>query len=331
MTTASNWNVSPTDRRAPETFSEKLSTALAEAASAFGREHWQPWKFQIEDQFVELFMGAENETETVADWREKIIRCGAALQLLKLSLKRQGCLGRVKLFPELDRPFLVARVYLTDGGRGHEPDSLHFDDTAPGLFQPAGDAPISGTLLYLISHAVAGERCWLELAQGQRSRERLLELAGMNEQWLFEISGERPASPPASPGSETKPAGYNGWQKFILGVKLRAPVPVPETGKELDTPAMSGTFAVIKTKTDDKYGWLAAGETNTRLQETARKLGVSCTFFNHALRKPAVRQELRTNIGHKGFGQAIVQLKTTGHPLAALASSSTLPLRQTII
>ena len=322
MATASNWNRFHTDRRVSEKLSEKLGSALAEATVAIPQERWQSWKFQIQDQFVELLMGEEHEDETVADWREKIMRCGASLQSLQHSLKRQGCHARVKLFPELDRPFLVARVYLSDCGRYSEPDPLLFDVVTPGLFQPAADLPISDTVFNLMGHAMAGERCWLEIAQCQRSRERLLELAATNDTWLFQISGESAA---ASDGRQ-KPAEYNGWQKFIVGMKLHAPAPVHEAGKELDTPAISGTFAVIKTKTDDKYGWIAAGQTSTVLMESARKLGVSCTFSNHALRKPSVRQALRTSIGHKGFGQAIVQLKMAGHSLAALAPMESIPV-----
>jgi hypothetical protein len=313
MATASNFF--PTDRRIPERLSEKLQTALQEAASVSSQEHWQPWKFQVEDQFVELSLGTGSEEETAADWRERIIRCGSALQSLKLSLQRQGCLGGVKLFPELDQPSLVARVYLSEGGRYHEPEPLLFDLMTPGRFHPAGDLPRLDTVLSLISHAVAGERCWLEIAHSQRSRERLLELARMNEEWLFQISGERNE---LSSTKEPKTAGFNGWQKFILGVKLRSSLPAPETVNQVETPTASGTYAVLKTKTDDKYGWIEAGQTSTLLRETGRKLDVSCTFFNQVLRQPSVRQELRTSNGHKGFGQAIVQLKTAGHPLAAL-------------
>jgi hypothetical protein len=318
MPALSNWNVS--DRRVSERLSEKLSTALGEATAAFPQERWQSWKFQIRDQFVELLMGEERGDETIdSDWRERIIHCGAALQSLKLSLKRLGCSARMKLFPELERPFLVARVYFREGGTDHEPEPLLFDLLTPGFFRPAAELPMSDTVLNLMSHTVAGERCWLEMVQCQKSRERLLELAQMNEQWLFQIAGARPVVPSAPSDSGQKPAVSNGWQKFIMGVKLRAAVPLPEAGHESDVPAISGTFAVLKTKTDDKYGWIEAGQTSALLLVTARKLGVSCAFFNQALRQPSVRQELRTSIGHKGFCQAIVQLKTPEYTLPALA------------
>jgi hypothetical protein len=317
MAAASNWKAFSIDRRVSEKLGEKLCVALTEATSAFGQERWQSWKLQINDLFVELSMGAESGEESVADWRERIIHCGSALQSLKLSLKRQGCLGGVKLFPELDRPFLVARVYLSKDGRGAEPEPLLFDVMSPGRFEPAADLPLSDTVFNLISRAVARERCWLEMAHCQRSRERLLELAGMNEQWLVQISGGRPGMPTESSGNGQKTAGSNGWQKFILGVKLH--VPAPEAGAPSNTPAKSGTFAILKTKTDDKYGWIAAGQTSALLMEIARKLGVSCSFHNQALRKPSLRQELRTSIGHKGFGQAVVQLETAGQRLSTLA------------
>src|SRR5215469_9577057 len=179
MATASTWNAFSTGRRVSEKLKEKLCVALTEATSAFGQQHWQWWKLQVEDLFVELSMGADSGEETVAEWRERIIHCGRALQSLKLSLKRQGCLGGVKLFPELDRPFLVARVYLSKEGRGHDPESLLSDVVSRGRFEPVVDLPAPDAVFNLLSHAVAGDRCWLEMAQCDRSHERLCELAGM--------------------------------------------------------------------------------------------------------------------------------------------------------
>ncbi len=220
MATASNWNVFTANRRASERLSEKLGTALAEATAAFPQERWQSWKFQIQNQFVELWMGEERGGETMADWREKIIRCGAALQSLKLSLKRQGCLGRVKLFPELDRPFLVARIYLSEGGRDSEPEPLLFDVMTPGRFQPAEDLPMLDATLNLLGHAVAGERCWLEIVQCQRSHERLLGLAGMNEQWLLQVTGAREEPPPASSRSGQKTGRVQWLAKIYPGSEI---------------------------------------------------------------------------------------------------------------
>jgi hypothetical protein len=64
---------------------------------------------------------------------------------------------------------------------------------------------------------------------------------------------------------------------------------------------------VLKTRTDDKHGWVAAGLTLARLILQAQVLGVSCALHHEPLRAARVRTELRTEIGRKGFVQAILQ------------------------
>jgi len=66
-------------------------------------------------------------------------------------------------------------------------------------------------------------------------------------------------------------------------------------------------LAVVKTKTDDKHGWLAAGQTMARVILQAQVLGLSWSFFNQAVRPRAVREALRTGIGQKAVAQAILR------------------------
>ena len=322
MATVASWNFSTADDRISNELLQKLRAVLKETASVFAQEPWQPWKFRIEGHSVELFLGDEKTGEAMDhDGREGIIRCGLALQTLKTELKHQGCLDRVKLFPELDQPSLVARVYVCECDTRDEREQMLFDVTMPvsRSFQQTGDSLISDTTLNLIYHAAASERCWLEIAECQKSRERLLELAGVSEHWLFQMTGVRNRLPRSTSGSVDKSGGFNGGQKFSLGVKLRVQVPISGVSEKLDASAIPGIFAVLKTKTDDKHGWITAGQTAAQLDVTARKLGLSCTFFNHALRKQSVRQGLRTSIGHKGFGQVIVQFNAADHPINAAA------------
>jgi hypothetical protein len=79
-------------------------------------------------------------------------------------------------------------------------------------------------------------------------------------------------------------------------------------------------LAVLKTKTDDKHGWLAAGQAMARAILQAQALGLSWSFFNHAIRSRDARTELRTGIGHKGFVQAI--LRFGSHTKAAIPVQS---------
>jgi hypothetical protein len=104
-----------------------------------------------------------------------------------------------------------------------------------------------------------------------------------------------------------------GRRKRFLRVKLRVSAPAVPVSDTVHGLPESEALAVVKTKTDDKHGWVAAGQTVALLILTARAMGVSCTFFDHALRKAAVREELRTSIGRKGYAQAIAQLGAAGN------------------
>ena len=312
MVTSANWNISATDNSISGRLHEKLQAALTESSSTLAHEPWQPWKFQIRDGFVELSIGNSLKDPSR---REEIIRCGMVLQSLKTLLKQHGCLARVRLFPELDQPALIARVQVCENSAPHGREWMPAEALpTPSNFSDADSLGISGTMLNCINHMLGGHRCWLEMAECQKSRERLLSLVEMKEHWLFQMNGGREGLLPTS----------STTQRFSLGVKLRLPIATRAVGKETDASSESGTFAVIKTKTDDKHGWIATGQTMGLLLLTANKFGVSCTFHNQTLQKPSIRWDLRTSIGHKGFVQAIVQLKA-----AYQSALGTFPMNRT--
>ena len=315
MATAANWMSSASDSRAAGGLAEKMFIAVKTAAPALTEDEWQPWKFRITDRCVELFAEDGAFSRIVdPDGRETMLRCGAALQSLKLALKRQGCLGRVELFPALDQAALVARVHGGTLGARDEQERMLFSAMTPVDFSPVGNLPVPEAPLSLISNVVVGERAWLEVAQSESSRSRLLEAARAGERWRAQESGIRCEVDPA--WSDT------GFRKSRRKSDARLRVSVqdsPATGEVIDVPE-SGVFGVVKTKTDDKHGWVAAGQAIALLILTARTLGVCCTFFNRALRKAAEREELRTGIGHKGFAQAIARLDGVVDPISLPAA-----------
>jgi hypothetical protein len=78
-------------------------------------------------------------------------------------------------------------------------------------------------------------------------------------------------------------------------------------------------LAVVKTKTDDKHGWLEAGQTMARAILQAQALGLSWCFYDPVRRREA-REALRMGVGHKGFAQVILQFRgrNTEVPYAAM-------------
>jgi hypothetical protein len=100
------------------------------------------------------------------------------------------------------------------------------------------------------------------------------------------------------------------WTKPFLTFTVRTAasgrIAVEPAGERADQMVSFAALALIKTKTDDKHGWLAAGKAVAQVRLQAQVLGVSCRVFEQAFRNRHLREELRTTIGRKGFAQSII-------------------------
>jgi hypothetical protein len=305
MSAASMWNVTEADFPANGSSRQKLEFALKYAALAPTESNWPSWDVRVANNHLELMVNDNPAREAIdPDGRELMIGCGAALRYLNLALKHFGCLGRVTLFPDLGQPALVARVHL---GFCREPDPLErllFEAMtgSRATVSPRGETPVSETMLAALSHAVAGERGWLDFVQSETSRQHVLKITLPNDQrWkIFDRSRARPTSAAAAGHTSRWPLpfiAFGGRNLDSWNVTV-APVRQPSV------PA--ATLAVVKTKTDDKHGWLEAGQTMARTVLQAQALGLSWAFFNPVRRREA-REALRMGIGHKGFAQVILR------------------------
>ena len=302
-------NGSPRDKLG---FAVKIATLVATGPPL------PPWQFHLADQFVELSADTPSAAyDFDPDEREAMIHCGTALQHLKLALKRHRCFGRVDLFPNLDQPNLAARVH--PGGNGARDDyerqlseTLEVGET-DSLRRTLPDNTVP---LDVVNRAMPGDRGWLEFARSDNSRQRLLELlnpSGQAQLKEIRLQNETLVRSPdgawesSGTAGTTLPAPFSRWRRLTFAVKVPAQAPARHATPALNAPtATSGTFAVLKTKTDDKHGWLAAGQMLARLLLHARTLGLACTPFLDVLQRPELRSELRTAIGHKGFTQVIL-------------------------
>jgi hypothetical protein len=317
MAAIANWTAAA-DFPAQGSPRDKLGFAVKLASLRSAGTRWQPWRFQISDHFAEL--AAHDplaQPWSDADEREALIQGGTALQHLKLVLKRYRCFGRVELFPDLDQPTLAARVHLGCGGARDAQeqvvsDVMTMEETDFPKPQPLGaSAPLE-----LLCQAPPGERGWLEFARSDSSRQRLLELLHPSSRVQLKEIRLQNQTLVRSPDGDWESTRFSGpppqerfsrWRRPALAVKVQPNVPTRATTPAVrDSALTTGTFAVLKTKTDDKHGWLAAGQMLARLLLHARALGVACTPFLDPLRHPELRSELRTAIGHKGFTQVIL-------------------------
>src|SRR5882724_3829504 len=289
MSTHKVLGVCETDFPANGSPRQKLEFALTYAALAPTEAGWQPWYFQIGEAHLDL-MAKQDVTREKADpdRREFIIGCGSALLYLKQALKHFGCLGRVELFPDLGQPALVARLHFGSGREREAREKCLFDamtEHRPNG-SPLGEPPVTGAMLTALGHVAAGERGWLDFAQSEISRRQVLEVA----QAAGPRSTERVSLPQAA--AERQVAR---WPRLVFsfggrGVDVRnEPVEAPGIPPDVAT----ATLAVVKTKTDDKHGWLEAGQTMARTILQAQALGMSWAFVDPVRRREA-RAALRT-------------------------------------
>ncbi len=297
-------NIAGSDFPATGSPRQKLDHALKQVRSAATLNGHHAWQCQLNDQFVELSAPASPGSDIYdPDGRECLIRCGSALWQLKLVLKRFGCLGRVELFPDMSRTDLVARIYCGAGPACAPADSALFEALARKASKSSSwnEPEASESILQPFqSTGTVGEKAWLEFAQCGTSRDRLAALA------------ESSPSRPAVAGYQVTPPESSRvaqWTKPLLTFVVRGGETKKmtfETGER--RAGEMGVLAVIKTKTDDKHGWLATGEAFARIKLQARASEIASQIFDQAFQNRRVREVLRLSFGRKGFVQSVVGL-----------------------
>jgi hypothetical protein len=284
---------------------QKLTFALKYAALAPTEGNWQAWEFRMADTHLDLMAKNDPALEAVdPDGRECMIGCGMALVYLKLALKYFGCLGQVDLFPDLGDFALVARIHFGFYRERDTQEKFLFDALTQEHANASlmGNAQVSEMMLAALSHAAAGERGWLDFVQSEMSRQQILEITQADDQRPMNFDRSRIRA--MNPVTARRTARWSRPLFAFAGRRLDSWNVTDEPSREAAVP--EATLAVVKTKTDDKHGWLVAGQTMGRTILHAQALGLSWAFFDPVRRREA-RAALRVGVGHKGFAQVILR------------------------
>jgi hypothetical protein len=297
------WTGADLDCPANSSPRQKLEFAVKYAALAPMEANTRPWDFRLGESQLDLMARDTSALEAVdPDGRDSMVACGAALVFLKIALRHLGASGRVALFPDLDQPTLVARIHYGSCGERARQEEFPFESATRSreTVSTLGNTPVSETILTALSQAVGGEHAWLDFILSETSRQRVMAIRRADYQpWMDSASSY------ARPMNASSHRNELSWSRrfFSFGSrKLRSQNVTAEPSQQIQLP--DATLAVVKTKTDDKYGWLAAGQTKARIVLHAQKLGLSCGLFNPMRRREA-REALRVGVGHKGFAQLI--------------------------
>jgi hypothetical protein len=313
--------LSSTGQATPQitTLAERIwEASFGAGTDMFGRG--SPLQLRLGTDLAELSVDAKASLAAPTyEERNSMIQCGAALFHLKLALQRVGHLGQLQLFPDLDQLSIVARISCEFKPEAHGANSVTTEGRSESQREsaPAGEALVSDRILAKLTAAGASRKAWLDFSQSEPSRKRLCEIGASEERPPRNGSGHDDGFT-----SQRTPTGARSIGALrsalvhlrvpqIASLLLGSPARTPDSPKNkesngVEKPEDMVALAVLKTKTDDKYGWLAAGEVIARVRSEAQTLNVSSHVFGEAFRETQTRQELRNIIGRKGFVQAII-------------------------
>ena len=301
MNANGTWNTTGTPLPNDATVLQKLGQAVRATVIAGGKSAWLPWRLRLFDEYVELLVRTGSSAPDDTDDRHAIIQCGAALFHLKLALKHLGNLGRVELFPDLAGTGLVARIHSGFTRANGMMEQVLFETMTNenNPFASTPERPVDDSVIQMLQNVAPDGKAWLEFSRCESSHTRLVELAD---------SGGDIMADHGQPSSEHSRIAQ--WAKPFLTFIVRTGDDRRITVQPAPRAEEMTALATIKTKTDDKHGWLATGQMLACIKLQTKALGISSHIFDRLFQQRRVREELRTRIGigHKGFVQTIIGL-----------------------
>lgn len=294
---------------------EALRRAVSAARLAPSAYNAQPWRWQLSDEGLELFLEPARKTGGGdADSRLAAIGCGAALHHARLLLAAQGWRVTVTRQPDDGAPYFLARLHIDAVARIGRRATLgarnvQLRRTDP---RPVDGLPLDAAEVDTLRTAVAAEDGHLHVLRPDEILRLLLasdataELDPPEAQWYDEL------------------ARWAGRTRIVGG-----------SGGDLGAPRAAGlqdraaTFAVLHGSGDSQLDWLRAGEALSAAWLAATVMEVSVLPFSAPIEHPAIRQSLRDTFPDLGHPYLVMRLGRHSGPTVA-PRSPRLPLDQIV-
>jgi nitroreductase len=309
---------------AAPTSPDEIAAFLIDAASHAPSVHnTQPWWFGVRGSRLTVHADTDRRLDVAdPDGREMLISCGAALFTLRLAARHLGYAADERLWPDPERPTLLADVDIArqrpataDEQRMH--DQIVRRRTHRGGFGPDRLPP---ALLSKLSIEAQREGASLRIVADPRARQAVAALSEAAEQTLrldidytTELARWAPApgnrrhdgvQPGAYPREPEQTAPHFAARDFARGQGW---------GRHGDDPKdATGVAALLMTPGDAPADRLAAGMALQRVLLCAAEADVSAAFHTQALELPELRDFIRTRFCGGAHPQMIMRLGHTG-------------------
>ncbi|MCM4085171.1 Acg family FMN-binding oxidoreductase [Paractinoplanes hotanensis] len=275
-----------------------LVDCVRTATAAPSLHNSQPWQFRIRGSRIEVYADPARRLRVLdPDGREQLISLGAALFTLRLAIRRSGHRSDYEVFPDADRPDLVARIRATCPS----PVLPAVEALAAAIPHrhtnrwPFARTAVPAAVLDHLRHA-AGREGALLASTGPAGRDALLRLARHADQQIQKQPGYREECAHWS-GSSSRPDGVPPWaigppdayemlpiRDFIESAATR---PRPSDRFEPNPSVL-----VLATQNDRRVDWVRAGQALQRVLLTATWHGLATMPISQPIELPSVRRLL---------------------------------------
>lgn len=286
---------------------EALHQAVAAARQAPSAHDAQPWRWQVTNGVLDLFLHHGPSTGLpVPDARLATIGCGAALHHARLTLAAGGWRATTTRLPDPTRPAHLARLHV-DGPAPVSPgtaDLARAIDLRHTDRRPVTGRPITPEHLSTIRGAFDSQHVRLSVLRP----DQILDLAvatahtdgleSAGRQWQSEL------------------ALWAGGDR-IVGARHRLDLP-----RVRDDHDRAATFVVLHGPGDQSLDWLHAGEALSTGSLVAARLGVSTLSFSAPVEHDRARDILQDAVPDLGYPYLMARL---GHHSPEAAASRTGP------
>ncbi|GIE36646.1 putative NAD(P)H nitroreductase acg [Actinoplanes italicus] len=268
----------------------RASVAARQAPSAYDT---QPWRWQVADGVLDLFLRTGTSTESPGlDERLATIGCGAALHHARLTLAARGWRVTTTRLPDPTEPTHLARLRI-DGTAPVSPDTARLARTIRLRHtdrRPVTGRPITADHLSVIRAAFESQHTRLAVLRP----DQILDLAV--------ATAHADDLEPAGRQWQAELALWAGGDR-IVGALHRVRLPLALDGHD-----RAATFAVLHGPGDQTLDWLHAGEALSAGSLVATELEVSTLPFSAPLEQDRARDILRDAIPDLGRPYLMMRL-----------------------